>query len=103
MQKQNTGIKDVAVSEPPGFLLAKLIDQKRLSDGDVVVMCASLDISARDLCRLLVGNLQLDDGLANRLQRYFGSPSADTWLDKEQAYRAGGQPAEAHAAERGIV
>lgn len=72
---------------PPGYALADLIDHKRMSDGDVVVLCAQLGISARDLCRLLVGRLPVDETLAMRLGRWFGAPSAKQWLEMEAAYR----------------
>lgn len=90
---------------PPGYVLADLIDHRRMSDNDVAVLCAQLGISARDLCRLLVGGLPIDAHLACQLSIYFGAPSANFWLEMEAAYQkaVGGMCAPQMVVERGVV
>ena len=68
---------------PPGDTIQDLLDERNMGVSELE---DELSLSARDVDRLLSGDLELDEKIADRIEGVFGA-RASFWLAGERNYR----------------
>ncbi|ESZ62704.1 ImmA/IrrE family metallo-endopeptidase [Mesorhizobium sp. L103C131B0] len=71
-------------THPPGSTIARIMDQHGMS---LATFATHIDLPEPEADRLLIGETEIDESLAQRLSKAVGS-SASFWLKLEHIYRA---------------